>query len=102
MPHPSYAEVWVEFLSAAAGGRQSAVFLNEGHYRPHLRVAGGEYLGVVFVDGPDEPIQPGGSTFATVCFVYEPAVNYDALAEGALFEVLEGKSLVGTGRVTRR
>lgn len=59
-------------------------------------------LGVQFVDGPDKVVQPGGSTYATVRFVYEPDVCYDALVVGAQFEVLEGSRVVGMGRVTRR
>jgi hypothetical protein len=102
-----FAEVWVEFLPTAEGGRGSPVILAggaSGAYRPHLRVRGGEgeMLGVEFVDGPDEPVAPGGATYATVRFAYEPRVPYEALAVGVEFEVLEGSRVVGVGRVTRR
>jgi translation elongation factor EF-Tu-like GTPase len=101
-----FAEVEVEFLSTENGGRQSPVWLGEDtepRYRPHLVVKGGdgEYLGVEFVDGPDEPISPGRRCFATVRFVYEPRVNCSALKVGAEFEVREGPKVIGVGRVTR-
>jgi translation elongation factor EF-Tu-like GTPase len=102
-----FAEVLIEFLSTEKGGRRTPICLSTdspAHYRPHFRVRGGdgEYLGVEFVDGPDDPVSPGGSTYATVRFVYEPDVCYDALVVGAQFEVMEGSRVVGTGRVTRR
>jgi translation elongation factor EF-Tu-like GTPase len=82
------------------GGRSSPIYLS---YRPHLRVKGGdgEYLGVEFVDGPDEPIEPGGSTFATVRYPYQPQVNYSALTVNAEFDIMEGGKVVGVGRVAR-
>ena len=96
-----YAEVFVEFLHAEAGGRSRPVKLDES-YRPHFRVGEGELLGVAFVDGPDEPVAPGSSSFATVRFLYAPAVHYDALKLGTCFSVVEGSQSVGAGRVTRR
>jgi hypothetical protein len=73
-------------------------------YRPHLRVRGGDgqFLGVEFVDGPDDPVPPGLKTYATLRFLYEPQVCYDALAVGAEFDVMEGGRVVAVGRVTRR
>ena len=102
-----FAEVVVEFLPTERGGRRTPVYLSTdspAHYRPHFRVCDGdgEYLGGEFVDGPDDPVVPGGSTYATVRFVYEPEVSYDALVVGAQFEVMEGSRVVATGRVTRR
>ncbi|MEX0641427.1 MAG: hypothetical protein WD468_01935 [Pirellulales bacterium] len=102
-----FAEVLIEFLPAEKGGRRTPVRLSTDsptHYRPHFRVCegDGEYLGVEFVDGPDDPVVPGGSTYATVRFVYEPEVCYDALDVGAQFEVKEGSRAVGMGKVTRR
>ena len=98
-----YAEIWVDFLPMERGGRSAPVDLGTpGLYRPHLRVAGGELLGVEFVDGPDDPIAPGTGSFATVHFLYEPAVSYAALIEGADFDLLEGLRVVAHGRVTRR
>jgi hypothetical protein len=102
-----FAEVLVEFLPTEKRGRQTPICLSidsPTHYRPHFRVLGGdgEYLGFEFVDGPDAPVSPGGSTFATVRFVFEPEVCYDALVEGAQFEVMEGSRVVATGRITRR
>ncbi len=102
-----FAEVWVTFLPTGKGGRRSSICLGTdalGKYRPHFRVQGahGELLGVEFVDGPDKPILPGESTYATVRFVFEPGVSYDALAVDAVFDILEGSRIVGWGRVTRR
>ena len=102
MEDTPYAEVWVEFLPLEDGGRSNPVGLNDLGYRPHLRVGGGEYLGVEFVDGPEHPIKPGESAFATVRFAYSPQVDYSALVQGAQFEVLEGGRTVGRGHVVRR
>jgi hypothetical protein len=103
----AFAEVLIELLPTENGGRCSPIYLStdsESHYRPHFRVGGGdgEYLGVEFVDGPDDRVPPGGRTYATVRFMYEPEVCYDALVVGAEFEVMEGSRVVGTGQVTRR
>lgn len=74
----------IEFLPTEKGGRRTPICLGTdapGHYRPHFRVrdGDGDMLGVEFEDGPDDPVLPGGSTYATVRFVYEPEVCYDAL-----------------------
>jgi hypothetical protein len=53
------------------------------------------------MDGPNEPVLPGGCTNATVKLVY-PGVTYAELVEGAMFEILEGSTIVGKGTVTRR
>ena len=73
-------------------------------YMPHLRIhaADGEYLVVEFVEGPDRMIAPGDGTYATVRFMYEPQVSYDALTVGATFDICEGGRVVGSGRVMRR
>ena len=101
------AEVFIQLLSGEQGGRTAALDLcndRPGEYRPHLRVidGSGEMLGVAFIDGPDEPVQPGGQTYATIEFLYEPAVSYEELTVGAMFEILEGSQVVGRGAVTRR
>jgi translation elongation factor EF-Tu-like GTPase len=96
-----YAEVFVQFLTADAGGRSHPVVLDET-YRPHFQVGKGELLGVTFIDGPDDPVDPGSDSYATVRFLYAPAVNYDALQVGTKFSVVEGSRNVGVGRVTRR
>jgi translation elongation factor EF-Tu-like GTPase len=96
-----YAEVFVQFLAAEAGGRSGPIVLNES-YRPHFRVGEGELLGVSFVDGPDDPVNPGSGTLATVQFLYARAVNYDVLQIGTRFCIVEGSRIVGVGYVTRR
>ena len=101
-----FAEVHVEFLPTDQGGRRTPICLSENvatPYMPHLRVIGGDgtYLGVEFVDGPDDPIPPGGRTYATVRFMNEPQISYDALQVGATFDICEGGRVVGSGRVTR-
>src|SRR5215475_1947556 len=100
-----FAEVLIEFLATENGGRQTPISLStdsSARYCPHFRLCdgNGEFLGVEFVDGPDQPIMPGGSTHATVRFLYEPQVCYDALVVGAQFDVIEDSRVVGTGRVT--
>jgi hypothetical protein len=102
-----FAVVLIELLPTEKGGRSTPVCLSTAelpHYRPHFRVLNGdgEYLGVEFVDGPDDPVLPGCNTYATVRFLYEPGVCYDALVVGAPFEVIEGSCVVGTGKVVRR
>src|SRR5262249_38908043 len=99
-----FAEVFVEFAPTSHGGRFSPVWLGKDavhHYRPHFVVHEGDgaYLGVEFVDGPDDPINPGDRTSATVRFMYEPEVSYEALVEGATFDIREGGRTVGSGRI---
>lgn len=101
-----FAEIFIELLPTEKGGRRTPIFLSTdspAHYLPHLRVldGNGEYVGVKFVDGPDEPVHPGERAYATVRFMYEPEVSYDELRLGAEFEILEGGRVVGVGRVTR-
>ena len=100
-----FAEVVVDFLSTDEGERHTAIHLGENApapYRPHFRVRSGDgvYLAVEFIDGPDEPILPGKSAYATVRFIAE--VSYDALVVDAAFDICEGGRVVGSGRVTRR
>lgn len=99
------AEVFVDFLSTDEGGRRTAIHLGENApapYRPHFRVRSGDgaYLAVEFVDGPNEPILPSNSIYATVRFIAE--VSYAALVADAVFDICEGGRVVGSGRVTRR
>jgi hypothetical protein len=103
----SWAEVLIELLAADKGGRQVPLDLcndRPGQYRAHLRLVGRSkrIFAVVFMDGPDDPILPGGKTYATVKVLDEPGVAHEDLTEGMQFEVLEGKQVVGNGRVTRR
>ena len=99
----TYAEVLVAFLSQEECGRKTMPCLNDKKYRPHFRVLRtDDYLGVEFIDGPNEPVKPGSSTRSTVRFLYEPEVSYAELKEGASFEILEGPKVVGSGEVIRR
>ena len=102
MSPPPSAEVGVTFLPPAEGGRRRGVSLCGGQYRPHLVVGSGAYLGVAFVGGPKELVLPGSTATGSVAFMYEPGVNYDAVSEGVTFKVMEGTSVVATGRVLRR
>jgi hypothetical protein len=100
------AEVWIALLPTEQGGRASPICLaavSPGSYCPHLRVRGGngELLGVEFIDGPDVPLPPGSGAYATVRFLYEPRVSYEALGVRVEFEVVEGSRVVGLGRITR-
>ncbi len=94
-----YAEVLVTLLPTVDGGRERPVY---NGYRPHFRVRGGngDYLGVVFVDGLDGPLGPGGQSYATVRTMYE-GVNYDALIVGCEFDIMEGGKVVGSGTVIK-
>ncbi len=102
MQEYQYAEVFITLLPTEAGGRKHPVDLDDHGYRPHFRVLpNGEYLGVEFVDGPEE-VCPGDQTYATLRFLYTPDVLYDALTVGASFEILEGPGMIGYGTITRR
>jgi translation elongation factor EF-Tu-like GTPase len=96
-----YVEVEVQFSSSDSGGRLTPAYLDDQGYRPHFRIGEGELLGVEFVDGPDDPVAPGNGSYATVRFSYWPGVNYDALVEGATFDIIEGPKVVGHGRVVQ-
>src|SRR5262245_46506355 len=101
-----WAEVEIELLPVEAGGRSLPLDLCNGYpgqYRPHLRVVGGSgaLLGVAIVDGPHEPVEPGSRIHATVKALYEPAVSYEELRDGARFEILEGAHVVGHGRILK-
>ena len=101
--HYPYAELEITFLRPEEGGRMQPPLLDDQRYRPHLRVPPDDaMLGVEFVDGPDGPAPVGVPIFATVRFLYEPAVDYSALKVGALIEVVEGPRVVARGRVSRR
>lgn len=98
-------EVLVDFLPTNQGGCRTPIQLGENAptpYRPHFRVHPGDgaYLAVEFIDGPDESILPGHSTYATVRLIAE--VSYDALVVDTAFDICEGGHVVGSGRVTRR
>ena len=92
------ARISLQFISAEAGGRTLPTFITEP-YRPHLRVADGEYLGVAFVNGSEEAVVPGVVAAAEVVFMYSPQVNYEPLKVGTQFQVLEGQRIVGVGIV---
>ncbi len=93
------AMVYVEFIGAEAGGRDGPTYIKEP-YRPHFRVGDGEYLGVSFIEGPDEPVTPGVVVNAKVLFMYSPQISYNALQVGTQFQVLEGRRIVGVGKVS--
>ena len=89
-----WADVLIDLVPTESGGWTASLDLcndRPGQYRPHLRVIGGssEMLGVAFMDDPDEPVPPGGSTNATIKSLYLN-VSYEELIEGARFEILEG------------
>lgn len=98
------ADVEIELRSVEDGGRSLPVSLggpHPGKYRPHLRVIGGsgDLLGVVFINGPDQPVSPGVKTHATIKALYEPEVSYAELKDGVHFQIIEGTRIVGHGRV---
>lgn len=102
-----YADVDIRWLPTAASGRATPVQLRaEGarSYKPHFRIdAGGEYLGVAFLDGEPPIVAPGGEGSALVALIYtDTGVDYTSLVPGAMFEVLEGARVIGRGTVRRR
>src|SRR3954470_19871102 len=81
-----YAEVLVEFYPPENGGRRHPVYLDDKGYRPHFRILNEtELSGVEFIEGPDEPAQPGIAIFASVKFLYWPNVKYQGLTIGKEF-----------------
>jgi translation elongation factor EF-Tu-like GTPase len=64
---------------------------------PHLRVDGGQYLGVVFRSDAASTLEPGATGTVTVDLLYD--VDYGVLKTGARFDVLEGSRSVGTGQI---
>lgn len=101
MDKPTCAEVELEFRTSDEGGREQPVLLVGGTYRPHLVAASGEYLGVAFVHGPAQAVQPGSYAQATLQFLYAPRISYAELVEGCRFRVMEGGREVASGRVVR-
>ena len=91
--------VQIRFKTEADGGRAMAASLCSGTYRPHFRVSGGEYLGFVLCNGPADAVAPGASACADAVLIYEPDVVYSALTRGVELNVLEGRQVVGTGKV---
>lgn len=92
-------EVELRFRADGQGGRSTPLLIAPGTYRPHFVVQDGQRLGVVVVRGPSEPVSPGALLNVEVGLPYE--VSYEALAEGATFDVMEGTRLVAQGRVLR-
>ncbi len=97
-----YAEIRIELHATAAGGRSNPLDLSEdrpGFYRPHLRALGAarEIIEVEIVQGPAEPVPPGGGTNATMRVL----TARGTLDDGAEFEMLEGERVVGVVRITR-
>jgi translation elongation factor EF-Tu-like GTPase len=88
----------VHFKPTAAGGRPTPASLTTGSYRPHLVVEPGQMLGVVFIQADVPMPLPGEKTIATVALMYE-GVDYSALVPGAVFDVVEGRQIVATGKV---
>lgn len=84
-------EIKVEMFHLRFGGKVPI------GYRPHLRVANGEYLGIEVLHTSKGSGK--GSAQAVVRLLYWPQVNYDALSAGASFDVLEGPNIVGHGRI---
>jgi translation elongation factor EF-Tu-like GTPase len=99
-----YARISIQLLASDMGRRTP--FCPQGRkqksfYMPHFRVGGvGEFLGVAFVDGPEQ-IAPGGSGECEVVLMYE-GVDYSLLRPGASFDIVEGPKTIGSGVVLRR
>lgn len=86
----------ISLLPISEGGRSGPVDLG-GRYMPHLRVDGGEFLGVALRSDTAATLEPGGSGIVTIDLLYD--IDYGALAPGVRFEILEGRRRIGTGVV---
>ncbi len=51
------------------------------------------------INGSTEAVPLDGAVSAEAVLVYQPNVDYAALVPGAIFDVLEGAKVVGTGKV---
>ena len=99
------AAVWIQLLPSQESGREEPIYLareRTARYRPHFRVGrAADLLGVEFIDGPIDPVVPGEGAYASVRFLY-PTVDYSALQVGTEFEIIEGPTVIGLGRVMER
>lgn len=86
----------ISLLPTAEGGRRAAVDLGD-RYMPHVRVDGGEFLGVALRRETASTLEPGESGIVTIDLLYD--IDYGALDTGTRFEILEGNRRVGTGVV---
>ncbi len=98
----SYAEIRIQLHATGEGGRSNPLDLSEdrpGFYRPHLRAASAraELIEVEIVQGPAEPVPPGGAASATMRLLS----GTGTLDEGAEFEMLEGEKVVGVVRIVK-
>jgi hypothetical protein len=105
-------EAHVTLLPELDHGRK---LLTTGQYRPHIgigpqsqRVAVRDgdtitenYLGVMFVGGPDS-LEPGGSGTMSLALMYFPEVAYSEAIPGATFTIREGPHIVGFGTILSR
>lgn len=96
-----FAEVDITAVATEEGGREESIFPRQQNYMPHIRVQGkGEWLGVRFLDGPDE-IVPGEPGRVTIEMIYHPRVDYSTVTAGISVDVVEGKRVVARGRILR-
>jgi hypothetical protein len=94
-------ETRVVFFAPESGGRNSPVDAAAGVYAPHLRVGPeGELLGVRLVAGPPE-LRPGEPADVVWELLYG-GVDYSPLRVGRRFQILEGRQVIGEGKVTDR
>jgi hypothetical protein len=115
MPEYPQIEAEVTFLSEFERGRMTLPSdLSTRAYRPHIVVGDPnqreavirgneiqeEYLGVVFLAGP-ERLEFSKPTRVQLGLLYYPNVRYDSLVPGATFTIREGARIVGFGRVNR-
>ena len=83
------------------GGRSTPIRPSSGDYRPHVRVAGGELLGIRMVEGP-AILSPGEEAEVVFEPMYLDRVDYSPLSTGVQFELMEGKTVIGLGTVVHR
>jgi len=83
----------ITLLETVAGGRERGIDTSGG-YRPHVRVDGGEMLGVEVV-GEGRSIEPGESGVVDLELLYD--IDYSPSQPGVAFSIVEGARRVGTG-----
>jgi hypothetical protein len=96
-----YAEAMIELLPPDKGGRSSPIQVEAeppNRYRAKFRVQDGRCVIVEFFYGDEKMLQPGESLRVGLDINDDPHAR-DALQLNTRFDILEGDTVIGTGRV---